>query len=146
MLDKEVEAAESESVDAEKAVNGEKATIQIENTTLVNGDGETTTTALKFELPGGSADIPAPENAEQMIEEARAMVEEAKKLESQNSTANASSATGKRKAEEMDGDSDGIAEDEQQPAKKAKLLEQKLTREKVRNRALIGVAATLAIG
>jgi hypothetical protein len=32
-----------------------------------------------------------------------------------------------------------------QPAKKAKVLEEKLKREKVRTRALVGVTATLAI-
>lgn len=145
-LDREVEAAEIESVDGERAVNGEKGIIQIENTTLVNGDGETTTTALKFELPGGSAEMPAPGNAEQMIEEAKAMVDEAKKLEGESSTANAGSSKGKRKANEIAQDSDEGAEEELQPSKKAKVLEQKLTRERVRNRALIGVAATLAIG
>ena len=146
MLDKEAEAAESESVDGERAVNGEKGTIRIENTTLVNGEGETTTTALKFELPGGSAEIPAPENAEQMIEEAKAMVAEVRKLEGESSTTNAGSGKGKRKVEELEEDSDENGEDEQQPTKKARLLEQKLTRERVRNRALLGVAATLAIG
>ena len=145
-LDREAEAAESESVDGEKAVNGETATVQIENTVLVNGDSETTTTNLKFELPGGSAEIPAPENAEQMIEEAKAMVEEARKLEAESSTTNASSANGNRKADEMDEASVESGEDEPQPSKKAKLLEQKLTRERVRNRALMGVAVTLAIG
>jgi len=145
-LNREAEAAESESVDGEKAVNGERGTIQIENTTLVNGEGETTTTALKFELPGGSAEIPAPENAEQMIEEAKAMVEEAKRLEGESSTTKAGSAKGKRKAVEMDEDSDGSGENTQQPTKRVKVLEQRITRRTVRERAILGVAATFVIG
>lgn len=144
--DKESEAAESESVDGEKPVNGEKATVKIETSTVVNGDSETTTTAVEFKLAGGSAEIPPPENAEQMIEEAKAMVEEARKLDGESSIANASSSKGKRKAEEMDEDSDENGEGEQQPTKKAKHLESNLTREKVRNRALIGVALTAALG
>lgn len=145
-LNKEAEAAESESVDGEKAVNGERGTIQIENTTLVNGEGETTTTALKFELPGGSAEIPAPENAEQMIEEAKVMVKDAKGLGGESSITKAVSAKGKRKAVEMDEDSDESGENTQQPTKRVRVLEQTITKTTVRERAILGVAATFAIG
>ena len=146
-LEKEAEAADLDSVESEKSINGEKASVRIESTTQVNGDSEITTTALKFELPGGTAEMPAPANPEQMIKEAQLMVEEAKKLEEPESpSGRGKSSKGKRKADEIDEESDGIGDDEQQPAKKAKLLEQQLTRERVRNRALMGVAATLAIG
>ena len=82
------------------------------------------------------ADVPVPENPEQMIADAQAMVDEAAKIDG------GSSGSSKRKAEEMDEDSD---EDSlgQQPAKRAKLLEEKLKTERVRNRAMLGVTATL---
>ena len=50
----------------------------------------------------------------------------------------------KRKVEQVETD-DIDAELPVQPAKKAKVLEEKLKREKVRTRALVGVTATLAI-
>ncbi|EDN03001.1 hypothetical protein I7I51_08044 [Histoplasma capsulatum] len=61
----------------------------------------------------------------------------------------------KRKAEEVPTDKqEGGVEDSSdaaaaaepaQPAKRARLLEEKLRRERVRNRALVGVTATLAL-
>lgn len=77
---------------------------------------------------------------------AQAMVDEAKVEEAASSSTNGRKLKGKRKAEEMAQSSGDGAEDEQQPAKKARLLEQKLKTAKVRNRALVGFAATLAIG
>lgn len=149
-LEKEAEAADLESVDqsldGENAVNGEKATVQIDTTTELNGDTEVTTTNLKFELPGGTAEMPTPEKPEEMMKVAQAMVDEAKVEEAASSSTNGRKLKGKRKAEEMAQSSGDGAEDEQQPAKKARLLEQKLKTAKVRNRALVGFAATLAIG
>lgn len=69
------------------------------------------------------------------------MVAEARKADGGGSSSKA-----KRKAEEMDEDSDESADAELQPAKKARLLGEELKREKVRTRALLGVAATLVIG
>ena len=128
--------ADSESVD------GEKVRVDVESTTRVNGETESTTTKVQIEMPGESAQLPLPENPEEMIQKAKEMVEEARKLDGESS-----SKASKRKAEELDEDDD---EDEDrlelQPAKKTKLLEQQLKKEKVRTRALFGFAATLAIG
>ena len=128
--------ADSESVD------GEKVRVDVESTTRINGETESTTTKVQIEMPGGSAELPLPENPEEMIQKAKEMVEEARKLDGESS----STAT-KRKAEELDEEDD---EDEDrlelQPVKKTKLLEQELKKEKVRKRALFGFAATLAIG
>lgn len=76
-----------------------------------------------------------------MIETARAMVEEARKIDREGSSSKT-----KRKAEEMDEESDESADNALQPAKKARLLGEELKKEKVRTRALLGVAATLVIG
>lgn len=82
-----------------------------------------------------------PESPEQMIAKAKEMVEEAKKIDGESSKS-----ASKRKVEELDDDSDDVEGTELQPAKKARILEQQIKKEKVRTRAMIGVAATLAIG
>jgi hypothetical protein len=91
-------------------------------------------------MPSGSPQLPLPDDTEKMLETAKRMVEEAKALDGEPST----KAARKRKAEEVETD-DIDAELPVQPAKKAKVLEEKLKREKVRTRALVGVTATLAI-
>ena len=138
-LDKSAEAAESESVNGEKPTEDKKAILKVVSETVINGTEETTNTGLEFQFPGGIANLPVPENPEKMIAEAQEMVDQALKIDGESSRAP------KRKAEELDEESDeeGIGE---HAAKKAKVLQQKLKTERVRNRALIGVTATLVIG
>lgn len=125
--------------------NGEagKVKVDIQSTVEAEGDTETTTTNVHIEMPQGSADLPLPEDPEQMIETAKRMVEEAKALDE---AAGGESSSKKRKVEEILDDEDDEAEDELVPTKRAKVAEQMLKRERVRNRALVGVAATLVIG
>ncbi|KAL2051435.1 hypothetical protein ABVK25_008302 [Lepraria finkii] len=92
-------------------------------------------------MPPSSPELPLPESPEEMIAKAKEMVEEAKKIDGESSKSAL-----KRNAEELDDDSDEVEGKEFQPAKKARLLEQQIKKEKVRTRAMIGVAATLAIG
>ena len=123
------------------SVDGEKVKIIVDSNVETKDDGERgETTTVKIEIPGGSA-LPLPERPEEMIETAKAMVAEARKLDGEGSSSKA-----KRKAEEMDEESDGSADNELQPAKKARLLKEQLKKEQVRNRALIGVVATLVVG
>ena len=137
-LDNAASAVDSESV------NGETVKVEVDTAVEVNGDTEITHTNVKVEMPAGSPDLPLPESTEEMIAKAKEMVEEARKLEGESSSSKAS----KRKAEELDVDDeeDELADRQLQPAKKARLLEQELKKEKVRTRALIGVAVTLSIG
>lgn len=106
----------------------------------VKGDAETTTTNVKIEMPAGSPGMPMPEDTDKIIADAKRMVEEARKIDGESSSSGS-----KRKADELD-ESDEAGDNELQPAKKARLLEQQLKKEKVRNRAMFGVAATLALG
>ena len=136
-LDNGASVADSESVD------GERVIVEIESNVQVNGAEETTTTNVKIDMPSGSADLPLPHSPEEMIEKAKEMVAEARKIEGDSSTKSKSL---KRKADVLDDSEDEAADDELQPAKKARILSQDLKKERVRKRALIGVAATLAIG
>lgn len=122
------------------SVDGEKVRVEVDSRVDVNGETETTHTNVTIEMPAGSPELPLPEDTEQMLETAKRMVEEARALDGEPSTKVAK----KRKAEEVE-TSDIDAEMPVQPAKKARVLEEKLKREKVRTRALVGVTATLAI-
>lgn len=132
---------DSRSVDEEKEA---KVTIEVDSAVGVNGDTETTHTNVKVEMSMGTAELPLPESTEEMIAIAKEMVEEARKLEGESS-----GRVTKRKAEVLEDEDED--EDEQEssefpPAKRAKVLEQRLQRQTIRTRALLGVAATLAIG
>lgn len=122
---------------------GEENVVKLElsEITEVNGNIETTTTNVKLDLPGGmAADVPPQEMTQELMREAQAMVEETRKLEG-----GSSKVSRKRKAEELD-DSDEEGDDELQPAKKARMAKQELKKERVKNRALVGMAFTLAVG
>ncbi|KAL8753223.1 MAG: hypothetical protein Q9199_005192 [Rusavskia elegans] len=116
--------------------------VELSESTQVNGDVSTTTTNVKVNLPGGmAADIPPQEQTEEIIKEAKAVVEAARQLEG-----GSSKVSKKRKADELDEDSDDEADGQLPPTKKARLAEQELKKERVKNRALVGVAFTLAVG
>jgi hypothetical protein len=124
-----------------ESINGETVKVEIDSTVDVNGDTETTHTNVSIEMPAGSTELPLPEDAQKMLETAKKMVEEARALEAESSS---SKAVRKRKMEEVEPE-ELDADLPAQPAKKAKVLEEKLKRETVRTRALVGVTATLAI-
>jgi len=118
-----------------------KATVEVVSNIEKQGDTETTTTSVKIAMSQDSPAMPLPESPIEMIEKAKQMVEEAKKIDGESS-----SSASKRKADQLDEESDEDGNSEQQPAKKARLLEQTLKVEKVRNRAMLGVAVTMALG
>lgn len=127
---------------SDKTEDQEIVKVELNETTEVQGDIETTTTNVKVNLPGGmAAQVPSQEQTEEIIKEAKAVVEAARKLEGESSKG-----PKKRKAEELDEESNEEADSQLQPAKKARVAEQLLKKERVKNRALFGVAATLAIG
>lgn len=116
-----------------------KVHVRVETNIKTKGDETKETTLVEIEGPKGSPPMMT-EHAEDVIEAARMVQENNKKY------GESSSSKSKRKAEEMDPESDGSADNEVQPAKRAKLLAEELKKEKVRTRALLGVAATLVIG
>ena len=138
-LDNAASVADSESVD------DERVKVEVESVSNINGDGEVETeeTTVRVKMPAGTEEFPFVESAEEMISKAKEMVEEARKLEGE---ASGRSRAPKRKADKFDDDEDEEADKALQPAKKARLLEQELKTQKVRTRAVIGIAATLAIG
>ena len=116
----------------------DKVRVEVDQSVEVDGTTETTHTNVTVELPIGLPELPLPEDTEKLLETAKKMVEEAKALDGLPKN------TKKRKAQDPE-PSDIDAELPAQPAKKARVLEEKLKREKVRTRAVLGVTATLAI-
>jgi hypothetical protein len=103
---------------------------------------------IAVEMPVALPDLPPTADTEEMIAEAKRMVEEATIPHTEDAEAvepSDDNASKKRKSEELVEESERAADSPTPPAKKARVLEDKLRRERVRNRALIGVTATLAL-
>lgn len=134
--------AASPRIDGELATpaspSSDKVRVEVDQEVEVNGDTEVTHTNVTVEMPAGLPELPLPQDTESMLAQAKEMVEKAKQLESSPKISR------KRKVEEVE-PSDLDAELPVQPAKRARLLEEKLKREKVRTRAVFGVAASLAV-
>ncbi|KAL2221868.1 putative apses transcription factor [Thermoascus aurantiacus ATCC 26904] len=140
----------SESKETAATEVDEKVKEDAENTVEVRKDVEASQTSVSVEMPVSLPEPPPPEDMEKMIAKAKEMVEEATKQQAEAETAAASSsspnAAKKRKSDELvEEGEEQIADVRAQPTKKARVLEEKLRRERVRNRALVGVTATLAL-
>lgn len=104
-----------------------------------------THTTVSLDMPISLPEVPSAAETEEMIAQAKEMVEEAIKAQAEGATAESTSAkvTTKRKAEEDD-DEETSAESSQR-AKKAKVLENRLKQERVRNRSIFGVSVAFAL-
>ncbi|KAK2766879.1 hypothetical protein FQN54_006193 [Arachnomyces sp. PD_36] len=134
---------------AEKEDEPSTDKVKVDVQTTVDTAAHTEKTDVSVEMPVGLPELPLPEDTEDMIAKAKEMVAEANKLQEAEGSASASSPkeSKKRKTDESveDGESADATDTPAQPAKKAKVLEDRLRRERVRNRALVGVTATLAV-
>jgi hypothetical protein len=128
-----------------------RATEDAESTTETPNDIKTTEVIAAVEAPVLLPDLPPTVNTEEMIAQAKQMVEEATKPQQADAEGTEAPSTPdrtgkKRKSDELgEQDEENNTELPAQPTKRAKILEDKLRRERVRNRALIGVTATLAL-
>jgi hypothetical protein len=118
--------------------------IEVHETVETNGNIETKATNVTIDVPHNHPELPEPEDPTKMIEEARRMVEEAHRLEAGSSSDIIKSS--KRKVEEVIEEDELLAGRPSKSARVAYTTEQKLTKEKVTRRALVGVFAMAAIG
>ena len=127
------------------AVNGEapntvKVEVETESKPNTRGDEEVETKKVFVHMPTDHPDLELPDDAEGMLAKAREMVAEAEKI----TGAASSTAKGKRKASELiDGD---VPESPSAPVKRARTVDLELRKERIKRRALTGIAASLAIG
>lgn len=139
--------------EAAESINGELATatarqstenVKVEVETVMQpspeGDEEIESTRVNIEMPAGLPELQLPNDAQEMLAQARAMVHEAEKING----ASSSSTKSKRKAEEM------VEDDEEElellPPKRVKAVQTELRKEKIKRRAITGIAAGLAFG
>ncbi|KAI1767286.1 DNA-binding domain of Mlu1-box binding protein MBP1 [Hypoxylon sp. FL1150] len=123
-----------------------KVQIKVGQEVEFHGGVETTQTAVEVEIPLRGE--PSAEEAARMIEEAKEMVRIAA---AETAASSGFSGKGKRKADEIAIDEEEEKElevSEEPRSKKAKTekTEVQLRKERVRNRALVGLSATLAVG
>jgi hypothetical protein len=102
--------------------------------------GKTSQTSVSLDMPISLPEVPTAAETEEMIVKAKEMVVDAVKGQTEGSSS--AKVTKKRKPEEED---EETAAEAAQRVKKAKVLEDKLKRERVRNRALFGVSAAFAL-
>ncbi|KAI1876901.1 uncharacterized protein JN550_000973 [Neoarthrinium moseri] len=126
------------------AEEGSKVQVKVDQDVRVFQGVETTHTSVELELPVNEP--PSAEEAARMVDEAKQMVQAA----AAEVAASGESSKGKRKADEITaGDGEEENKDGQAltgPQSKKVKTEVELRKERVRNRALIGLSATLAVG
>jgi hypothetical protein len=142
---KEKKKAEKKEKKKDEIKEQEEPAIEISVTTDATDDAKPAHTTVSLEMPTSLAEVPSAAETEEMIAQAKSMVEEAIKAQADNATAESTSVklTKKRKPEE-DEDEETSAESSQR-AKRAKVLEDKLKQERVRNRSIFGVSVAFAL-
>ncbi|KAI5806763.1 hypothetical protein DFH27DRAFT_357173 [Peziza echinospora] len=133
--------ATTETVTEETIKRDPTIKVEIDNVHQSNGEFEVDKTRLKIEYTADEAEfLPIPEQTEDLMATAREMVEESKKLDGE--------AIGRKRKVQDITKSEGkhVDDDEIVPdAKKSRVLEQQLRREKIRAKALIGLSIGLTL-
>ncbi|KAJ5488893.1 hypothetical protein N7539_003783 [Penicillium diatomitis] len=141
-------AKKEKTMAARKIVEDVEEEPESEAVTSAPAINDTTTNQNNFtlDLPISLPEVPSAAETQEMIAKAKEMVEDAIKNQAGGSAEIPPpvTVTKKRKNVEEDSDEETAAEALQR-VKKAKVLEDKLKRERVRNRALFGVSAAFAL-
>jgi hypothetical protein len=136
-----------------KEEDSEAVKIEVETTTVPVTNGATTdeiteSTTVRVSVPASHPELAVgpPNDMDEMLQKARDMVAEAERLSRSTTDANSTSPrqSGKRKADEITVEENEVAPVE--TTKRAKVVEVELRKERVRRRALTGIAGVLALG
>ncbi|OQE32354.1 hypothetical protein PENSTE_c001G00121 [Penicillium steckii] len=145
LKEKEEKKEEKKSEKKKKKDTKEKEA-ELENVTSAEPTDKDVTTAqttVSLDVPISLPEVPSAAETQEMIAKAQEMVEDAIKSQATDGKKSTPKATKKRKP--TDEDDEETAAEAAQRTKKAKVLEDKLKRERVRNRALFGVSAAFAL-
>lgn len=144
-----VKTVESEPAVVLQAVEEEqKVKISVEQDTKMDDEGhEIKHTAVALELPLSGAEPPSAEETARMIAEAKAMVEAANEAP-KDDAAEELSTKPKRKADDITAAAEDEEKDDESEERSSKRTRPnvQLKKERVRNRALLGLSATVALG
>ncbi|KAF1821751.1 uncharacterized protein K489DRAFT_389578 [Dissoconium aciculare CBS 342.82] len=133
--------------------DSEAVKVEVETTTVPVTNGTTTdeiteSTTVRVSVPASHPDLAVgpPNDMDEMLQKARDMVAEAERLSRSTTDATSTSPrqSGKRKADEITVEENEVAPVE--TTKRAKVVEVELRKERVRRRALTGIAGVLALG
>lgn len=108
-------------------------------------DAQISHTTVSLDMPISLPEVPSAAETEAMIAEAKGMVEEAIKAQAEGTTAESTSVTVTKKRKSEEDDDEETSVESAQRAKKAKVLENKLKQERVRNRSIFGVSVAFAL-
>ncbi|RDW62897.1 KilA-N domain-containing protein [Aspergillus mulundensis] len=127
----------------EDDLEDDKVKIDIKSDAVEGSGVQTAQTTISVEMPISLPEAPSAEDTQEMIAKAKEMVKEAVKL--QEGPGESSAAAKKRGAGEAELSEEEDEETKTLRTKRSKVLEEKLKRERVRNRALVGVTAAFAL-
>lgn len=142
---KEAKKSEKSEKKKTKDTKDKEAQLEVTASTDTAEDSKTTQTTVSLDIPLLS-EVPSAAETEEMIAKAKEMVEDAiKTQQAEGVPTPSSSAKVTKKRKPVDDEDEETSAESAQRAKKARVLEDKLKRERVRNRALFGVSAAFAL-
>lgn len=137
------EKKKTEKPEKKKKETKEETEIEVTAAAPATDDAQKTTFTL--DMPISLPEVPSAAETQELIAKAKEMVEDAIKSQADGAVAGSSSVKVTKKRKPVEEDDEETAAEAAQRAKKAKVLEDKLKRERVRNRALFGVSAAFAL-
>ncbi|KAJ5746148.1 hypothetical protein N7520_011330 [Penicillium odoratum] len=142
---KKEEKKEDKKAEKKKKKDVKESVTDVEVDRSANEEAEVSQATLSLDMPITLPEVPSAKETEEMIAKAKAMVEDAIKIQTSEDAAAGSPSVKLTKKRKSEDDDEETAAEASQRVKKAKVLEEKLKRERVRNRALFGVSAAFAL-
>ncbi|KAJ5341053.1 hypothetical protein N7541_010177 [Penicillium brevicompactum] len=138
------EKKKAEKKEKKKDEIKEEQAVEVAEVTETTEDTQPAQPTVSLDLPISLPEVPSAAETQEMIAKAKDMVEDAIKSQAKGTPLESTVTATKKRKPEDDDDEETSAESAQR-AKKAKVLENKLKQERVRNRSMIGVSVAFAL-
>ncbi|KAJ5496871.1 hypothetical protein N7463_008858 [Penicillium fimorum] len=142
---KEKKKAEKPEKKKEEIKEEQEETVEVAVADDTTDVVKSTHTTVSLDMPISLPEVPSAAETAEMIAQAKDMVEEAIKAQAEGATAESTSVKVTKKRKPEDDDDEETSAESSQRAKKAKVLENKLKQERVRNRSIFGVSVAFAL-